>query len=208
MRSDPIDVRDRSPYSVNQFRVKNEYQPDLDRLLISEGEIDSRITRLADEITHDFADRDGSEVSALCVLQGAMQFFGSLIPQLDLDVPVHEGTIKASRYESGEGVSEEATIEWLDDDFIEGRDVLIVEDIIDEGYTLKSVLGQLQDFNPNSVEVATLFDKAARRKTDVDVAYAGFIIPNEFVVGYGLDYDERYRDLRHLAVLNDRALGH
>ena len=208
MRSDPIDVRQRSPYSVNQFRVKNEYKSDLDRLLISEGEIDSRITRLADEITDDFAGRGGSETYAMCVLQGAMQFFGSLIPQLDLDVPVHEGTIKASRYQSGEGVAKEATIEWVDDDFIEGRDLLIVEDIIDEGYTLKSVLGQLEEFNPNSVEVATLFDKASRRQTEVDVAYTGFIIPNEFVVGYGLDYDERYRDLRHLAVLNDRALGH
>lgn len=208
MRSEPIDIRERSPYSVNQFRVKDDYKDDLDHLLISEGEIDSRITCLADEITEAFAGGDDTEVYAMCVLKGAMQFFGALIPQLDLDVPVNEGAIKASRYEGGGTISEEAEIEWLDQELIEGRDILVVEDIIDEGYTLQSVKSQLEEFNPASVEVAVLFDKRVRRQIDVDVGYTGFIIPDEFVVGYGLDYDERYRDLRHLAVLDDSVLDH
>lgn len=206
MRSEPIDIRERSPYSVNQFRVKDEYTADLDHLLISEGEIDSRITCLADEITDSFAGGDETEMYAMCVLKGAMQFFGALIPQLELEVPVNEGAIKASRYQSGGTISEEAEIEWLDQELIAGRDILVVEDIIDEGYTLKSVLGQLEEFDPNSVEVAVLFDKRERRKVDVDVGFTGFVIPDEFVVGYGLDYDERYRDLRHLAVLDDSVL--
>ena len=207
MRSEPIDVRERSPYSVNQFRVKQDYKKDLDHLLISEGEIDSRITCLADEITLEFSGREETEVYAMCVLKGAMQFFGSLIPQLDLDVPVNEGAIKASRYQRGGTISEEAEIEWLDQELIAGRDILIVEDIIDEGYTLRSVLEQLEQYDPNSVEVAVLFDKRSRRQIEVDVGFTGFIIPDEFVVGYGLDYDERYRDLRHLAVLDESVLN-
>lgn len=205
MRSEPIDIRDRGPYSVDQFRVKDDYKDDLECLLISEGEIDSRITCLADEITHAFGGRGDVEVYAMCVLKGAMQFFGALTPQLDLDVPVNEGAIKASRYSSGETITEEAEIEWLDEELIEGRDILVVEDIVDEGYTLQSVRNQLEEFNPNSVDVAVLFDKRTRRKVDVPVDYTGFVIPDEFVVGYGLDYDERYRDLRHLAVLNESA---
>ena len=206
MRSEPIDVRERSPYSVNQFRVKDEYKDDLDYLLISEGEIDSRITCLADEITAAFSGRDDTEMYAMCVLKGAMQFFGALIPQLELEVPVNEGAIKASRYEAAGTSSEEAEIEWLDQELIEGRDILIVEDIIDEGYTLQSVTEQLEQFNPNSVSMAVLFDKRSRRQVDIEVDYTGFVIPDEFVVGYGLDYDERYRDLRHLAVLDDHIL--
>lgn len=208
MRSEPIDIRERSPYSVNQFRVKGDYKGDLDHLLISEGEIDSRITCLADEVTREFSGREETEVYAMCVLKGAMQFFGSLIPQLDLDVPVNEGAIKASRYEKGGTTSEKAEIEWLDQELIEGRDILVVEDIIDEGYTLKSVIEQLEEFDPHSVKVAVLFDKRSRRQTEIDVDFTGFVIPDEFVVGYGLDYDERYRDLRHLAVLDNSVLDH
>jgi len=80
-----------------------------------------------------------------------------------------------------------------------------VEDIVDEGHTLSTLVDRIEEYDPRSVEIAALFDKAENRQVDVDVAYTGFVIPDEFVVGYGLDYDEKYRDLRHLGVVDTDA---
>ncbi|MFB6354316.1 MAG: hypoxanthine phosphoribosyltransferase [Halobacteriales archaeon] len=206
MRTPPVDVRDRPPYSVEQFRVKAEYRSDLDAILVPEGEIESRIEGMADEISRTYREQDGAELYALCVLKGAMRFFGALTPRLDLDRPFSEGVVRADRYTGGDGGDLEAEIRWLEPELIAGKDILVVEDIIDEGYTLSTLLEQLETHDPNSVEVAVLFDKVARRKTDVDVEYTGFYIPDEFVVGFGLDYDERYRNLRHLGVLDPSVM--
>ena len=202
MRSEPIDVRDRSPYSVEQLRVKPGYRDDLDRVLISNGEIESRIDRLSEEVTAAFADVEEGPVSALCVLNGAMPFFTSLVSRLELLVALNQGTISASRYAEGGPTGEEATIEWIDEELIAGRDVLVVEDIVDQGYTLRSIRSQLEDLGAETVRVAVLFDKRARRATSVELDFVGFVIPDAFVVGYGLDYAEGYRDLPHLAVLD------
>ncbi|MFT4921411.1 MAG: hypoxanthine phosphoribosyltransferase [Haloarculaceae archaeon] len=201
MPSSPIDVRERPPYAVDQFCVKDEYAADLGHVLVPEGEIENRIERMAEEISLAYDRRAGTELYAVCVLKGAMRFFGTLTPRLDLDGAFSEGVIRASRYADGTG-GEQTEIRLLDEETIEGRDILVVEDIIDEGYTLESILERLDEYDPNSVEVAVLFDKEARRKTDIDIEYTGFVIPDEFVVGYGLDYDERYRNVRHLAVVD------
>lgn len=206
MRTPPVDVRDRPPYSVEQFRVKEEYRSDLDAILVPEGEIVSRIEGMAAEISRTYRNQDGAELYALCVLKGAMRFFGALTPRLDLARPFSEGVVRADRYAGGDGGEVQADIRWLEPELIAGKDILVVEDIIDEGYTLETLLDRIDDHDPNSVEVAVLFDKVARRKTDVAVEYTGFYIPDEFVVGFGLDYDERYRNLRHLGVLDESVM--
>lgn len=205
MPSAPIDVRDRPPYAVDQFRVKSEYASDLQHILIPEGEIKSRIEGLADEISRHYRQRDGVELYSLCVLKGAMRFFGALNPQLDLDGAYSEGVVRAARYTGGIG-DDRTEVQWLEPDLIAGKDLLVVEDIIDKGVTLEAILEQLETYGPNSVETAVLFDKPARRQTDVEVGFTGFRIPDEFVVGFGLDYNERYRNLRHLGVLNSSAM--
>lgn len=206
MRSSPIDVRERPPYTVDQFCVKGEYETDIESILISEGEIEDRITCLAEEISREYRGWDGEELYAICILKGAMQFFSALIPQLDINAPVSEGVVLATRYTADEPEAERAEVRWVDERRIEDKDILVVEDIIDEGFTLETVLTRLEDYDPDSVEVAVLFDKIARRKTDVDIEFTGFTIPDEFVVGYGLDYDEQYRNLRHLAVLDQSVM--
>lgn len=206
MSSSPIDVRERPPYAVDQFCVKDEYASDLGHVLVPEGEIENRIARMAEEISLSYDRGPGRDVYAICVLKGAMRFFGTLTPRLDFDGAFSEGVARASRYAGGAG-GDETEIRFLEEETIEGRDVLVVEDIIDEGYTLESILDRLEEYGPSSIEVAVLFDKEARRKTDVDIEYTGFVIPDEFVVGYGLDYDERYRNVRHLAVLEDSLVG-
>jgi len=205
MRSSPIDVRERPPYAVDQFRVKEEYAPDLRSILIPEGEIENRVAALADDISRVYAQRGGRELYAVCVLKGAMRFFGALTPQLDFDGAFQEGIVRADRYTGGQGNSR-TSVRFLERDMIDGKDILIVEDIIDEGRTLQAILDRLAEYDPNSVEVAVLFDKEARRQTDVEIGFTGFQIPDEFVVGYGLDYDEEYRNLRHLGVLKESVL--
>lgn len=206
MGSEPIDVRERTPYAVSQFRVKDEYESDLGQILIPEGEIENRVTALADDISNDYRDTGGGEMYAVCVLKGAMRFFGALTPQLDLDGSFSEGVVRAARYSGGEG-GDETEVDFLEPEMVDGKDILVVEDIIDEGYTLEAILDRLEEFDTNSVQVAVLFDKADRRKTSVDIEYTGFLIPDEFVVGFGLDYDERYRNLRHLGVLDESVIG-
>jgi hypoxanthine phosphoribosyltransferase len=204
MRSSPIDVRRRTPYAVDQFRVKDDYEPDLRNILVPEGELVNRIAALADEISEEMAGEE-RELYAVCVLKGAMRFFGALTPQLDPRGPFSEGVVSAARYSGGTG-ADETSVNFLEPEMVDGKDVLIVEDIIDEGYTLEAILDRLSEFDPNSVQVTVLFDKTERRKTDIEIEYTGFVIPDEFVVGFGLDYDERYRNLRHLGVLDESAI--
>lgn len=200
MPSTPIDLRDRPPYDPDQFSIKPEYRDDVDHILVSGGEIEDRITRLAEEISQDYQDRDGDGVYLICTLKGAMQYFATLAPQLEFDAPVQEGFLRANRYSDGTP-GDGADVTLFTDDPIDNMDVLVVEDMIDQGTTLDTILTQLNTHNPNTIDTTVLFDKPANRTTNVDIAHTGFTIPDEFVVGYGIDYDERYRRLRHLAVL-------
>lgn len=195
----PTDIRDRDLYDVDQVRLKEAYRSDLEGILIPVDEIQEGVSRIAQDVSEDYRKDDG--FYPVCILKGAMRFFVDLNRELDLDIPYSEGIVNTERYYGGMA-SETTEVQLFQEEAIAGKDVLLVEDIIDEGYTLATLMDRLQEYDPRSVEVATLFDKAANRQVDLDVEYRGFVIPDEFVVGYGLDYDEQYRDLRHLGVVD------
>ena len=203
MASEPIDIRDRPPYSLDQFDVEATYRDDLEHILISKGEIISRIQRMAREVSESTHQEPDSELYAACVLKGALRFFGTLTPKLSPAGDYSEGVIQASRYTAGTTTETTADVDLPAAETIQGKDVLVVEDIIDEGYTLESILEEIHEKDPRSVSIAVLFDKRDRRKVDIDVEYTGFIVPDEFLVGFGLDYNERYRNLDHLASLDN-----
>jgi hypoxanthine phosphoribosyltransferase len=204
MQSSPIDVRERPAYAVDQFSTKPEYEGLLDEILLPEGEIENRIHRLADEISREYERRASDHLYAVCVLKGAMRYFDALVTDLSVPGRLTEGIVRASRYTGGTGA--ETEINYLEADMIAGTDVLVVEDIVDEGVTLEKVREELAEYDPNSIRATALFEKRARLRTDVDIEHTGFVIPDEFVVGYGLDYDERFRDVRHLATVDETAL--
>jgi len=193
----PIDVCDRPLHGVDQLRVKPTYEEDLAGLLLTAGEIRDRVDRLGEAVGEHYADR---RLYPVCVLEGAIRFFVDLLRAVDHDDPYCEGVVRASRYHGGY-TSDTPEVDFPDPDRIEGRDVLLVEDILDEGRTLETLVERVEDLNPNSVEIATLFVKDKDREPDVDPRFQGFVIPDEFVVGYGLDYAERYRDLPHIGIL-------
>jgi hypoxanthine phosphoribosyltransferase len=200
---EPIDVSDRLLHGVDQLQVTDTYREDLSGILLTGGEIHDRIDRLGENIADHYADR---EFYPICVLEGAIRFFVDLLRAVDHEDPYCEGVVRASRYH-GTHISDEPEVDFPDPERIEGRDVLLVEDILDEGRTLETLVERVQDHDPSSVEVATLFVKDKQREPDVDPRFEGFVIPDEFVVGYGLDYDERYRDFPHLGVLERDVYG-
>jgi hypoxanthine phosphoribosyltransferase len=202
---EPLDVRDREPYDVDQLRLDDTYRSDIEKILVSRGEIEDRVARIAEAVSNEYRDRPQGEFYPVCVLKGAIRFFVDLLRELDLDGPYSEGVVNASRYGTGP-VSETAEVSFPRSEAIAGKHVLLVEDIIDEGHTLATILDRIEEYDPRSVEVAALFDKAPCREVTVDPAFTGFIIPDEFVVGYGLDCAERYRDFRHLGVLDGNAV--
>jgi hypoxanthine phosphoribosyltransferase len=169
---------------------------DLQRVLIEEKEIQNRITELAGEVDADYA---GGEVLLVGVLKGAVMVMADLARALH--VPAQMDWMAVSSYGSGTKSSGVVRIlKDLDGD-ISGRNVLIVEDIIDSGLTLSWLLRNLESRGAASVEVFALLRKPEAAQVDVHVRYVGFNIPNEFVVGYGLDYGERYRNLPFVGTL-------
>ena len=172
------------------------YDGDIDEVLIPEGDIAARIKELADRISADYADR---ELVLVGVLKGAAILMSDLARALSR--PVTMEYMAVSSYGSSTSSSGIVRIlKDLDRD-ISGQHVLVVEDIVDSGLTLSWLLRNLQSRQPASLAVMALLRKPDAIKVDVPVAYLGFDIPNEFVVGYGLDYAERYRDLPYIARL-------
>ncbi|MFD1646921.1 phosphoribosyltransferase [Haloarchaeobius litoreus] len=198
----PIDVRDRDLYEVDEFDIGEVYRSDLDGVLIPRDELEERVAQLAAAITDDH--RSNPDFYPVCVLKGAMRFFVDLLGELDLQVPYSEGVVHSSRYQSGP-TTDRPAVQFFDEGRFAGKDVFLVEDILHEGYTPATLRDRVEAFDPNSVSIVTLFEVGVDRDVDVDPAYTGFVLPDSFFVGYGLDYEERYRDLRHLGVL-DRAL--
>ncbi|WP_027436946.1 hypoxanthine phosphoribosyltransferase [Lachnospira multipara] len=166
-------------------------------VLISEDELSKRIAELGEQIN---ADYEGKEVTLICILKGSIFFTCELAKRIS--VPVTIDFIQASSYGSGTSSSGVVKIKKDLDESIEGKNVIIIEDIIDSGNTLSRLLPLLKERNPESLEVCTLLDKPERREVEVDVKYNGFNIPDEFVVGYGLDYDQKYRNLPFIGVLH------
>ena len=160
------------------------------KVLLTEGEVDTRIQELGEQISKDYA---GENVHLICVLKGGVFFMCELAKRIS--VPVSMDFLSVSSYGSGTVSSGAVKIIKDLDEPLEGKNVLIVEDIIDSGNTLHYLVEILYKRQPKNIRIFTLLDKPERRVADVHVDYTGFVIPDEFVVGYGLDYDQKYRNL-------------
>jgi len=169
---------------------------DLEKVLFSEEEIQKRVVELADEIDKTY---NGSPIFLVCILKGSTPFTVDLMKRLKSDV--YLDFMAASSYGSGTTSMGKLTMTKDLTVDISGKDVIIVEDIIDSGFTLSKIKEILQGRGANSVRIAALLSKPSRRVVDVPVDFLGFEIPDEFVVGYGLDYAEKYRNLPFVGVL-------
>lgn len=173
---------------------------DIEQVLLSEDEIRSRVTELARRISSDYA---GKQLRLIGVLKGVAFFMTDLMRQLE--IPVSVDYMFISKYLANNGESGSIRILKDLDLPIQGADVLLVEDIVDTGFKLRYILNYLRARKPASLEVCTLLDKRARRLVDVPLAYTAFEIPDKFVVGYGLDHRELYRNLPYLCALKPEA---
>jgi len=165
-------------------------------VLITAEQIARRVKELAEEISRDY---EGKEPLLVCVLKGGVIFLADLVRQLT--IPVNMDFMAVSSYGQSTITSGQVRILKDLDTSIEGRHVILVEDIVDTGLTLSYLCDILLARDPASLKVCTLLDKAARRRVKVPLDYVGFEVPNVFVVGYGLDYQERYRELPYIARL-------
>jgi hypoxanthine phosphoribosyltransferase len=170
-------------------------------VLIGADELQQRIRELAAEISRDYAERD---LLLIGVLKGAVFFLSDLMRHID--IPVEVDFMAVASYGSATDSSGVVRILKDLDTSIEGRNVLVVEDIVDSGLTLSYLLRTLEARGPKSLEVCALLTKPSRREIDLACRYVGFEIPNRFVIGYGLDYAERYRSLPFVAVLDETRL--
>lgn len=166
-------------------------------VLISEEEIERRVCEIAKQISEDYAKK---EVVLICVLKGSIFYTCDLAKRLT--IPVTLDFMKVSSYGSGTVSNGSIEIQKDLEESIEGQDVIIVEDIIDSGNTLNHLVSMLKRRNPASLRITTLLDKPSRREVEVPVDYVGFEIEDKFVVGYGLDYDQSYRDLPYIGELH------
>lgn len=182
------------------------YPGDIESVLLTAEQIQARIGELGEEIGAHYSDvmaETGQDLLLITVLKGAVIFVTDLARAIP--VPTQFEFMAVSSYGSSTSSSGVVRIlKDLDRD-IEGRDVLIVEDVVDSGLTLSWLLRNLTSRHPRSLRVCTLLRKPDAKGANVDIAYVGFDIPNDFVVGYGLDYDERYRDLSYIGTLDPRV---
>ena len=166
------------------------------RVLLSEEEVDQKISELGAKISRDY---EGKSVHMICILKGGAWFMCELSKRMT--VPVSCDFMSVSSYGSGTESSGVIKINKDLDEPLDGKDVLIVEDIVDSGRTLSHLCDLLKHRNPASIRICTLLDKPSRRVKAVNVDYTAFQIPDEFVVGYGLDYDQKYRTLPYIGVV-------
>jgi len=181
-------------------RLVDDSDSAIGKTLITADELRGRVEELAAEISRDY---EGRDLVMIGILKGAVLFLGDLMR--DLSVACEIDFMAVSSYGSETDSSGVVRILKDLDSSIEGRDVLIVEDIIDSGLTLQYLLRNLSARNPRSLEVCALLTKPERRRVDLPIKYVGFEIPNEFVIGYGLDYAQRYRNLDYVAVLREEG---
>ncbi len=169
--------------------------------LISKEELDKRVRGLASQISADYAGRD---LLLIGVLKGSFMFLADLVRYLDYHVELD--FMGTSSYGASTKTSGEVRITKDLERSLKGRNVLLVEDIVDSGLTLRYLVDTLKTRQPASIKVCALLDKPARRRVRISIDYYGFIIPNAFVIGYGLDYREKYRGLPYVGVLENVAL--
>ena len=166
------------------------------KVLIPEDVVDQKIEELGRKISEDYA---GKSVHLICILKGSVFFMCELAKRIT--VPVSMDFMSVSSYGDGTASSGVVRIAKDLDETLEGKDVIVIEDIIDSGRTLYYLLDVLAKRNPKSMKLCTLLDKPDRRVKDVQVDYIGFEIPDEFVVGYGLDYAQKYRNLPYIGIV-------
>ena len=176
--------------------MNDNMKEDVLRVLLSEDEIREKVRELGGKIT---ADYKNSNLMLVTVLKGAVVFLADLMRQID--VPAEIDFMVVSSY--GSGVKSSGVVKIVKDLDVPlaGKDILIVEYILDSGLTLSYIKELLESRGPRSIRIATLLDKPSRRKVDLQADYIGFSVPDEFVIGYGLDYDEKYRNLPYIGIL-------
>lgn len=169
---------------------------DIEQVLVTEEKINQKVQELGEQIASDYR---GKQLLCVCILKGAVPFMADLIRQIDL--PLEIDFMSVSSY--GNAMKSSGVVRIIKDleRSIEDRHVLIVEDIVDTGLTLKYLVELLRGRNPASIKTAVLLDKKPCRKVEFEADYIGFVIPDEFAVGYGLDYAEKYRNLPYVGVL-------
>ncbi|GGE21716.1 hypoxanthine phosphoribosyltransferase [Marinithermofilum abyssi] len=173
---------------------------DIKDVLISEEEVQQKVSELGKQLKEDYQDLNPL---CICVLKGAFPFMADLVRAMD--IPLEMDFMAVSSYGASTESSGVVRIVKDLDTSVEGRHVLVVEDIIDSGLTLSYLLDLLRQRNAASVKVVTMLDKPTRRTTGLKPDYCGFTVPNEFVVGYGLDYAEKYRNLPYIGVLKEHV---
>ena len=175
------------------------YENFLSEILIPEKQLQEKVKELGDQISQDY---QGQDLHLVCILRGGVLFLTDLMRAIS--VPHSIDFMAISSYGIGERESSGQVRLTMDlRDNIQGRNVILIEDIVDSGNTLSSVMGLLATRKPASLKVCTLLDKAERRETDVPLDYVGFVIPNKYVFGYGLDLDEFYRELPFIGVVDE-----
>lgn len=174
---------------------------DVKSVLVSEEELKQICKRLGEQITRDY---QGKNLLIVSVLKGAVVFMGELLREIKCDCQID--FIAVSSYS---GTKTTGVVKFKKDLDIDpyGMDILIVEDILDSGVTLSYLSGVLMGRNANSIKICTLLDKPANRKADIKADYVGKVIPDEFVIGYGLDYNEKYRNLPYVGILSPSVYG-
>ena len=167
-------------------------------VLLTQEQVEARIAELGKEISRDYA---GKKLHLICILKGGALFLTQLSKSIDPSIPVSMDFMSVSSY--GNETTSGGVVRIIKDldEPIRDRDVIVVEDIIDTGWTLSYLLDLLRDRGPSSLKLCTLLDKPDRRETEVKVDYIGFQIPDHFVVGYGLDYAQKYRTLPYIGIV-------
>jgi hypoxanthine phosphoribosyltransferase len=177
-------------------------QDDLDRILFDEATILARLDQIATEIVADYSDR---ELTVIAVLNGSLIFMADLLRRIPL--PLKLDCLSVASYHGGTKSSGEVVFKQVMLPDVEGRHILILDDILDSGLTLNAIRRKLEEAKPLSIRVCVLLEKKIQRAAPVDADYVGFEIGNEFVVGYGLDYMERYRNLPCIGVLRNELIA-
>lgn len=172
---------------------------DIKKILVTNEQIEARCKELGEQIVVDYEDK---KPILLSLLRGSIPFVTTLSKYIS--IPLEFDYMKASSYHGGTSSTGNVAITVLPASKLEGRHIIIVEDIVDTGFTLSTVVKILKSYNPASIEIASLLDKPSMRKVDdLKLKYVGFVVPAEFVVGYGLDYNELYRQLPYVGVLKE-----
>ena len=178
--------------------VSQKMNDDIKKILISEDELKAIVEKLGKQITEDYK---GKNVLLIGILKGSVIFMADLMRAIDL--PCNIDFMAVSSYGNGTESSGRVKINKDLDNDIQGKDIIIIEDILDSGKTLYYIRDILSARKPSSIKICTLFDKPERREADIKADYIGSLVPNEFIVGYGLDYSEYYRNLPFIGVLKE-----